>query len=327
MMKRTLIQVLAVTTVAAFAFSASAQTNLRFGHYGAPSDAVTKAAEKFKSLVEEKTGGSVTVTLYPGSSLGNSTAMVQGARMGTIDMACTGNPYFTSFAPVMNVIDLPFLFVNEGHVEKVMDGPIGRELLDKLDQYKLKGLALWEIGFRDLTNNARPVSKPADLKGLKIRTTPNPAHVQAFEMLGANPTPMPFSEVYLALETGIVDGQENPVHHIYANRLQEVQKYMSLTHHAYTASPVVMNLSKFNRLTAAEQKAILEAAVEAAKFDRSLNKGLNDESLELIKKAGVEVIENPDSAAFRAIVADATRASYVKEHGSAILDKIVAAGK
>lgn len=306
---------------------ARAETVLRFGHYGAPADAVTKAGEKFQQLVAEKTGGALKINVYPGLELGNSAALVQGARMGTVDISCTGNPYFTGFAPAMNLIDLPFLLQDNAHVEKVMDGPIGRELMDKLEQYRLKGLALWEIGFRNVTNNERPIRVPEDMQGLKIRTTPNPAHVQAFKILGANPTPMPFAEVYVALETGTVDGQENPVHHIYANRLHEVQKHMSLTRHAYTASPVVMNLAKFNGLPPDQQSALIEAAVEAGKFERELNQKLDKEALGKIKAAGVEVVEDPDVDAFRKLVADETRKAYVEAHGGELLDKIVDAAK
>ena len=309
------------------ATSASAATELRFAHYGAPADAVTKTGEKFQELVAEKTGGSVEIKIYPGMELGDSKAMVQGARMGTIDISTTGNPYFTGFAPVLNVIDLPFLFQSDAHVEKVMDGPIGAELGDKLQKYSLKALAFWEIGFRNLTNNVRQVVKPEDVKGLKIRTTPNPAHVLAFKILGANPTPMPFAELYMALQTGTVDGQENPTHHIYANRFQEVQKYLSETRHAYTASPVVMNLGKFKALSAAEQKALVEAAVEAAKFGRHLNQELDKEAVGKLQAAGVEIELNPDRAAFEKLVADQTRAAYTKDFGSDILDKIIAAGK
>ncbi|MCB1810010.1 MAG: TRAP transporter substrate-binding protein DctP, partial [Candidatus Competibacteraceae bacterium] len=170
--------------------------------------------------------------------------------------------------------------------------------------------------------NLRPVSVPADLQGMKIRTTPNPAHVKAFELLGANPTPMPFAELYVALQTGTVDGQENPVVHIYNSRLHEVQKYLSLTAHAYTAAPLVMNLPKFNSLSPEHQQLLLTAAHEAVVYERQLNQEQAEESLAKIKQAGLEVVETPDTEAFRAIVAEPTRALYSDQFGTELLDKI-----
>lgn len=327
-MRKTITTLLTVAgAVAALTMTASAATELRFAHYGAPADVVTKAGEMFKDLVAKKTGGAVVVKVYPGHELGDNKAMVQGARMGTVDISCTGNPYFTGFAPVLNVIDLPFLFQSDAHVEKVMDGPIGKELGTKVEQYNLKILAFWEIGFRNLSNSKRAVVEPADVKGLKIRTTPNPAHVLAFKILGANPTPMDFAELYTAMQTGTVDGQENPTYHTYANRFQEVQKFMSITRHAYTASPVAMNLNKFKSLPADQQNALIEAAIETAKFGRKLNQELDIGAIGKLREAGMQVEENPNSAAFRDLVAAETRKVYVEAHGGDILDKIVAAGK
>jgi len=242
--------------------------------------------------------------------------------MGTIDITMTGNPYFTSFAPEMNVLDLPFLFSSEEHVYKVLDGEVGKILSDGLSRHNMKALALWEIGFRNVTNNVRPVKVPADMKGLKLRTTPNPAHVKAFELLGANPTPMPFTELYVALQTGTVDGQENPVVHIYNSRLHEVQKFLSLTAHAYTAAPLVINLKKFNSLPAEYQDLLVSAAHEGAMYERKLNRDLAEESLAKIKESGVQVVENPDVDAFRKIVEVPTRKLYTDKFGNELLDKI-----
>ncbi|PID55851.1 hypothetical protein CSB45_14165 [candidate division KSB3 bacterium] len=298
------------------------ETVLSFGHYGAPTDTATKAAEHFAELVEERTNGQLTITLHPGNELGNSPTQLQGVRIGTIDLVMVGNPYLTAFAPELNVLDLPFLFTSCEHAYNVLDGAAGRRLLDTLEKYQLKGLAFWEIGFRNISNSSRPIHSPEDLKGLKIRTTPNPAHVLAFKLLGANPTPMPFAELYMALQTKTVDGQENPVHHIYASRLHEVQNYLSLTNHAYTVAPLVMNLAKFQSLTAENQKILVEAALESAKYERELNSSLNGESLAKMKAEGIEVVEEPDIEAFRSLVIEPVWKAYVEEYGSDILDEI-----
>ncbi len=208
---------LAVIGGAAAGGAAGAQTVLRFAHTQPTSDTHHLAAERFAEIVEERSGGDLQVDIHPAGELGNDPSILEGARLGTIDIAQTGNPFYTRFVPKLNVLDLPFLFSDYDHVYAAIDGPIGEELLAELDEHGLKGLAFWEIGFRKLTNSQRAVSTPEDVKGLKIRTTPNPAHVQAFELLGAIPTPMPFTEVYLALETGTVAG-EPAQHHPLSSR-------------------------------------------------------------------------------------------------------------
>jgi tripartite ATP-independent transporter DctP family solute receptor len=222
----------------------------------------------------------------------------------------------------MNVFDLPYLFRDFAHAYQVIDGPIGEGLRKGLEKNGMMPLGALEIGFRNLTNNKRAVKVPDDVKGLKIRTTPNPAHLQAFRLLGANPAPMPITEVYLALKTGAVDGQENPIAHIYALKFHEVQKYMSLTFHAYTMSNVVMNLKKFQELKPEHQKVLVESLAEARDWERKLNRQLDGEALAKIKAAGVQVEENPDREAFRKVVAEPTAEEYVKKFGSDVLDKI-----
>ncbi|MCF3934601.1 DctP family TRAP transporter solute-binding subunit [Acuticoccus sp. M5D2P5] len=316
-----IVGALAMSDMPAFA----QDVTLRFGHYAHTADTAHKAAEHFAELVSQKTDGSLAIEVFPAGELGNSPTMLEGARLGTIDIVLTGNPYFTGFAPALNLLDLPFLFENDAHAYAVLDGEVGQALMDQINSAGLQGLAFWELGFRSLTNNVRPVREPADLEGLKIRTTPNPAHIKAFETLGANPTPMPFSEVYAALQTGTIDGQENPVNHIYASKLQEVQKYLSLTEHAYTAAPLVMNAMRFNSLSDEHKAALREAALEAAAFERQLNDEEEAGSLEGMRAAGMEIIEDPDREAFREAVADVTREAYVAEHGSELLDKAIAA--
>lgn len=323
MLRRTLIKSVAIAAVAtALPFAANAAETLRFAHYAHPGDTAYAAAEFFKERAEELTNGEIEISLHPAGELGNSPTMLQGARLGTIDLVLTGNPYFTAFAPQVNLLDLPFLFQSADHAYAVMDGEVGEELMNSINQANLQGLAFWEIGFRNLTNNVRPVSTPADLEGLKLRTTPNPAHIKAFQILGANPAPMPFAEVYSALQTGTIDGQENPVNHIYASKLHEVQKHLSLTEHAYTAAPLVMNNARFNRLSAEHQQALKTAAKEAAAFERNLNAEEAAGSLQAMKDAGVEVVETPDVAAFRDAVAEETRAAYVEAFGDELLAKV-----
>lgn len=313
--------VLALVTASAFA----QDTSLRFGHYGASGDSVTAAAERFAELVAEKTDGSVAIELYPNAELGNSNAMLEGVRLGSIDMITVGNPYFTAIIPQLNLLDLPFLFQSDAHAFAVLDGEVGQALMSEMESQGVHGLAFWELGFRSLTTADTPVQVPDDLEGLKIRTTPNQAHIRAFDMLGANPTPMPFAEVYSALQTGAIDGQENPVNHIYANKLFEVQKHLSLTRHAYTTSPLVINVNAWNGLSENVQAALSDAALEAADFQRELNDEEDQTALDAMREEGVEVIDDPDVDAFREVVAEPTRAAYIDEFGSELIDRIDAA--
>ena len=306
---------------------AFAATTLRLAHYGSATDSVTAAADRFAELVAEKTGGELVIEVFGNGELGNSPTMLEGARLGTIDIITVGNPFFTGTLPELNLLDLPFLFRSDEHAFGVLDGEVGQTLMASMNEAGLQGLAFWELGFRNLTNNVRPIEGPDDLEGLKLRTTPNPAHVLAFETLGANPTPMPFAEVYPALQTGTIDGQENPVNHIYANKLHEVQAHLSLTGHAYTTSPLVMNLAKYDGLPAEQREALQEAAVEAAAFQRELNDEEEGTSIVAMEEAGVEIIHEPDTDALREAVAEVTREAYIDAHGTELIDRIDAAAQ
>lgn len=323
---RTLLAVsaIALSATALGAGAGLAQTELRFAHTQPTSDSHHAAAERFAELVSERTGGEITVSIHPAGELGNDPAVLEGVRLGTIDIGQTGNPFYTRFEPKLNVLDLPFLFTDYDHAYKVIDGEIGDSLLAELGKHGMQGLAFWEIGFRKLTNSKRAVKAPADVAGLKIRTTPNPAHVQAFELLGAAPTPMAFTEVYLALETGTVDGQENPLNIIRSNKFQEVQDHLSFTDHAYTVSIVSMNKGRFDSLTAEQQQIVLDAAKEAATYQRQLNRDQAASDLAQIKEAGVAVVEDVDREAFKAEVYEPVKQTYVEKFGPEIVDQIEA---
>lgn len=313
---------LACLLLMAMAGTAGAQIKLRFAHTIAPEDSQHLAVVEFAKKVAEKTHNAIQIDVYPAGQLGNDPKILEGIKLETIDMGMTGNPFFSAFAPEMNVLDLPYLFRDYDHVYKVVDGPIGVEILRAVEKNGMKGLGTIEIGFRNLTNSRHPVKSPEDMKGLKIRTTPNPAHLQAFRLMGANPVPMPFTEVYLALKTGTVDGQENPITLIEAMKFYEAQKYLSMTNHAYTVSNVVMNLKKYEELKPEHQKALHEALHEAVVWQRRLDRELEGKALAKMKAAGLQVEDRPDVEAFRRIVADAVAEDYVKKFGREILDRI-----
>ncbi|TCP97354.1 tripartite ATP-independent transporter DctP family solute receptor [Cricetibacter osteomyelitidis] len=310
-----------LTIISGTVFAAGEHT-LALSHYGSPSDTVTKATEFMAKRASELSNGRITIKLHPNSELGPSGTQIDGTRMGTIDIVVVGNPYYTTFNEELNLLDLPFLFRDESHVENVLNSDVGDNLLRSLEKSGLKGLAFYEIGFRDITNSKKQIKTVADLSGLKLRTTPNPAHIAAFKEWGANPTPMPFNEVYFSLKTGVIDGQENPVHHIYNNNLQEVQKYLSLTNHAYTAAPMTMNLDRFNYMDKEDQEILLQAAKEGAELEKKLNMEENKIYLGKLKEQGMEVEENPDTASFKAGAKKAWD-DYAKKFGNDIINKVI----
>jgi tripartite ATP-independent transporter DctP family solute receptor len=311
--------------LAATAGLVSAQTapvKLRFGHTLPASDSQHLAALEFSKRVKERTQGGVEIQVFANSQLGNDSTLINSVRSGTIDIGATGNPFFTGMAPRLNVLDLPYQFTDAQQLYRVLDGPTGRSLLDDLGAHQMKGLAFWEIGFRSLANNKRQVSKAEDIKGLKIRTTPNPSHLKAFQLLGASPQPMPFAEVFSALESGAVDGNENPPVLMVTSKMYEVQKYLSLTRHAYTALVVVMNKAKFDALKPEFQKVLLEESASAAVLQRKMNAENETAAIAQLRAKGMQVNETPDIAGIRAVVKDEVRKMYVEKNGDAVLKAI-----
>ena len=279
------------------ALTAQAET-LRFASEAPRSDTQFAGGEKFNELLKAKTGGALDVKVFADSSLGAFQAAISGVRGGTIDIAVSGSGNFSGLVPLMGVFDIPFMFKDSAHAYRVLDGKVGQEMLDKLGEFGMKGLAYWDNGWRELTNNKHPVKTPADVKGLKVRTTGSPAHIEAFKLLGANPVPMPLAELYTALEMKTVDAQEHPLGVLWSAKLYEVQKYLTLTNHAYSALIVVMNKAKYDALPPAQQKALVEAAREAGAYQRKLN---NDNMMKIVgdvKKAGMQVVETIDSTPF-----------------------------
>ncbi|RXT56463.1 hypothetical protein B6S44_05175 [Bosea sp. Tri-44] len=295
---------------------------LRFAHPHPEVDSWHKAALLFAEQVKAKSQGRYEVQVFANGALGSDAQTISAVRGGSLDICLTGNPFFTGLAPKLNVLDLPFLIQSRKHAAAVMDGPIGDGLRKELEGSNLKALATWEIGWRNLTNNRRPVVTAADLKGLKIRTTPNPAHIKAFQLLGAIPTPMAFTELFTALETGTVDGQENPVTLILNAKFHEVQKHLSLTRHAFTTGPLVMNKTKFDAMPADIQQLLPTIAVEIAGIQRQMNEDTEGSSLAELKKAGMQAVETPDRDSFAKIVTAEVEKEFVGKYGSETLEAI-----
>jgi tripartite ATP-independent transporter DctP family solute receptor len=320
--RRTLIAGCFAGAVARPALAQQGATVWRFAHPHPTSDSWHKAALRFAELVKERTTGTIEVQVFPNGVLGNDSATISAVRGGVLEIGLTGNPFFTGLAPKLNVLDLPFLFRDRRHVASVLDGPIGEGLRQELEGSNLKALATWDIGWRNLTNNRRPVRTPEDLKGLKIRTTPNPAHIRAFQLLGAIPTPMAFTELFTALEVGSVDGQENPVTLILNAKFFEVQKHLTMSQHAFTTGPLVMNKEKFDALSPDLRSILLETAKETARLQWKMNEDAEASSLAELKAKGMQVVETVDRDPFRKIVADEVRKSFEEKFGPTLPSQI-----
>src|SRR5213078_3164707 len=205
-----------------------------------------------------------------------------------------------NFVPEVAILDIPFLFRDYAHARGVLDGPIGKEMLKKFESKGLVALAWGENGFRHMTNNKRPVNAPEDLKGLKMRTMENPIHIQAYKQFGILPTPMAFTEVFTALQQGTVDGQENPLSVISAAKLDQVQKYLSLTGHVYSPAVFLMNKAQWDKLSAADQQAFSAAAREAVKANRARIDEDEKRAVGDLRAKGMAVVDTLDKTKFQA---------------------------
>jgi tripartite ATP-independent transporter DctP family solute receptor len=278
--------------------TAFAAVEFKFAHSGSLEHQYQIGAEQFKKLVEEKSGGEMKVTIFPQAQLGGERDLAEGVRMGTIEMSSVAAGNMAGFVPELQVFGVPFLFQTREQVYAVLDGPVGKDLADIMLGKGFVNLSIWEVGFRNISNNTRPVKTPDDMKGLKIRVQESKIWIEFMKRLGAIATPIPFGELYTALQQKVVDGQENPVATIYSMKFYEVQKYLSLTGHTYEPALVVANPKWFNGLAPKHQAILKEAAMEAAAFQRQKLADLDRERFDVIRKAGVEVEENPDKAAF-----------------------------
>ncbi|SIR67565.1 TRAP transporter substrate-binding protein [Pseudacidovorax sp. RU35E] len=291
-MKRLFLKTVVAAVALAAAGMAPAQTRtIKFANQNAKGHPIVLGMEKFAELVDKKSAGRLKVQVFPGGVLGSDQANVSALQGGTLEMASMNSGIFSSLVKDFAIYDFPFLFGNAREADAVVDGPFGQNLHKKLEDKGLVGLAYYELGFRQLTNSKRPIQKVEDIAGLKLRVIPSPINVDWVKALGANPTPLPFPELYAALEQKAVDGQENPVATIKGAKLNEVQKYMTITNHQYNPQSVVISKKFWDQLPPADQKILKEAAVESAQYERTQSRAMLQSGLEDLKKSGMEVNE------------------------------------
>ena len=301
--------------------AALAQTTIKIGyavqqnsHYGAGSTV-------FCDEIEKGTQGRYKCQQFPNSALGGEREMIEAVQLGTLDVVNTSTGPVGNFVPEVKIVDIPFLFRDYDHARRVLDGPIGLEILTKFPAKGLVALAWAENGFRHMTNNKRAIVKPADAAGLKMRTMENKVHMEGYRAFGIQPTPMAFPEVFGALQQGTVDGQENPIPVILASKFSQVQKHLSLTGHVYSPALYLTSPRFMNKLSEADKKVFYEAAKKATVAQRKKVNEDEDNGIAQLEKEGMSVVRKVDGPAFRAALAPAM-ANYVKEFGADNIRKI-----
>lgn len=289
---KSVVAALAVLTVG----TASAQVKertLKLGIQNPKGHPAELGAQKLAEIVAAKSGGKMKVRVFSGGQLGGDAQTVSALQGGTVEMTILNSGILGSQVKDFEVYDLPFMFANSSEADTVLDGPFGKGLHAKLEAKGIVGLGYWELGFRNLTNGRKSIQKVEDIAGLKLRVIPNPINLDWVKALGANPVPLAFPEVYTALETKAIDGQENPVTVIHANKFNEVQKYLTLTRHQYNPQSIIVSKKVWDTFSADEKKIVGDAAVEAIKYERQFTREQEAQALDALKKAGMEVTELP----------------------------------
>ncbi len=323
MMRRALI----ATAALAVCGMALAQTvQLKLGHGAALDNPRHIASLKFADLVKAKTNGRIEVAVSPSAQLGTDPAMITALRTGALDITANSQGAVSSTVPEYNAFGMPFLFADVGAAFKVMDGPVGKELAAKTEEKGMIVLGYWDNGIRHMTNSKRPLNNPADLNGLKMRTPPDAVTMDIMKAVGATPQQIAFSELYVALQQGVVDGQENPLANIASAKLYEVNKYISLTGHKYEMSPFLMSKRTWEKLSAADQKAVMDSALEATTLQRKLSVEADQKLVAELKAKGA-LINNANKAAFEKATSNVDDIWMAKADIGAFVKKVIAASR
>ena len=320
-MKTVLAGLVAATALVS---AAQAQQQIVVAHAISPTSHFGLGADAFIQTLTELSGGAFTGEQAPNSQLGGERDMIEGLQIGSIDVVITSSGPLGNFVPEVLVLDLPFLFRDYDHARTTLDGEIGRELLDRVDENDLVGLAWSDHGFRHLTNSQRPVATPEDLAGLKLRTMENRVHMEAFSGLGAAPTPMAWPEVFTSLQLGVIDGQENPMPVLTSTGIWEVQQYVSLTGHVYSPGIILASPFLWDGLSEEERGWFLEAARAGVQATRDEVDRMEAAGVEMLRENGMTVITDIDRAPFAAVAAEAAYHIFTDRFGNELVERIIA---
>ncbi len=266
--------------------------NLRWATANPTGHPIPMGGQRFADLVSQKSGGKMKVKVFPGGILGSDPQLLSAVQGGTLDFAAMNSGILQGQVKEFAIVDFPFLFKDAKEVDAVLDGKIGKLLDAKLPEKGLLNLGYFDLGFRQMTNSKRLIKTAEDIAGLKMRVIQSPIYIETFNALGANAVPMPFTEVYTAMEQKMIDGQENPFTVIQANKINEVQKYLTVSRHMYNPQSMLMSKKTWDRLNKEEQDIILAAAAEATSYQRTLSRGAQEVALNELKKT-MEVSELP----------------------------------
>ena len=267
------------------------ERTIRFGHLNNPDHPVSAGVKKFAELVAAKSGGKMTVKEFPSMQLGSEMQQQSALQGGVQEMSAPAPTSLAGLVKDFGILDFPFIVNTFAQADALVDGPVGKMLLAKLPEKGLVGLTFWDLGFRNVTNSKQPITKAEDLAGLKLRVIPNPVFLETFRTFKANPIPMPFSELYAALDSKAVDGQENPYSVILSNKFFEVQKFLSATNHVYATNIILVSKRFWDKLSPAEQKILQDAAVEARDYQRTVSRAMAQKSLADLKAKGMQINE------------------------------------
>ena len=267
------------------------ERTIRFGHLNNTDHPISAGVKKFAEIVAAKSGGKHTVREFPSNQLGNEMQQQSALQGGVQEMTAPAPTSLAGIVKEFGLLDFPFIVSNSQQADALTDGPVGKMLFAKLPEKGLVGLAFWDLGFRNVTNSKRPITKAEDLEGIKLRVIPNPVFLETFKTFKANPVPMAFSELYSALDTRAVDGQENPFAVILSNKFFEVQKYLSATNHVYTANTILISKKFWDRLSPTEQKLLQDAALEARDYQRKVSRDAAQKAVAELRAKGMQVNE------------------------------------
>ena len=267
------------------------ERTIRFGHLNNPDHPISMGVKKFAEIVAAKSGGKLQVKEFPSNQLGTEQQQTSALQGGVQEMQSPATTSIVGIVKEYGVVDFPFSVSSYTQAFALLDGPLGKALLERLPEKGLVGLAYWDLGFRNVTNSKRPIARPEDLEGLKLRVIPNPVFLDTFKAFKANPVPMSFSELYTALETKAVDGQENPYAVILSNKFFEVQKYMSGTNHVYGTNVILVGKKFWDRLSPTEQRILQDAAIEARDYQRQVSRAAAEKAVGELTAKGMQFNE------------------------------------
>jgi tripartite ATP-independent transporter DctP family solute receptor len=328
MTKRITLICVVLLAIGALAFAggqgeaAAQKMTLKLGHGAAANNPRNVAALQFADFVKQESKGDLSIEVFPSEQLGSDLKMAEAVTLGGLDMSINSQGPVAVYNDKLLVVGLPFLFAKPEQAYAVLDGEVGEMISQELVKKGMRVLAYWENGFRHITNSKRPINMPDDLKGLKIRTPDDKITIAIFKALGANPAPLAFGELYMALSQGVFDGQENPATNIYYNKLYEVQKFMSLSNHKYESCPLIISEKTWQKLSKGNQTLLKEAAMKYAKVHRELNTKTNNDLIGEMKKLGVQV-NQADIPALRAATLSVYK-EFEPVFGKDLIDKALA---